>query len=242
MLGPLLFFQRRLHREVQILLLLLTRSPTVSLGIFAILFFPGVLLHEFSHFMMAQLLMVRTGRFSLVPQVLPEGQLRLGYVETAPTDLFRDALIGAAPLISGGAAVALLGSSRLGLTPLAGFLSQQAWPAFWDALRLLPQQNDFWVWFYLTFAVSSTMLPSASDRHAWLPISVVFVALVGLALVTGVGPWMMVNLAPPLDRFLQILTTIFGISLALHLALLIPIWVLRGLISRLTGLRVVEQK
>ena len=84
--------------------------------------FPGVLLHELSHFVMARLLRVRTGRFSLLPSLMEDGKLRLGFVETDETDLLREALIGTAPLITGGAAVAYLGISRLGLVPLAAFV------------------------------------------------------------------------------------------------------------------------
>src|SRR5512145_1583640 len=101
MLGPLLFAQRWLHRETQLVFLLLTRSARLALGLFSLLFFPGVLLHELSHYLMARLLGVRTGRFSLLPELMPDGKLRLGFVETAETDIVRDALIGAAPLISG---------------------------------------------------------------------------------------------------------------------------------------------
>ncbi len=240
-LGPLLFFQRRLHREFQIVLLLLTRHPTVALGVFALLFFPGVMLHELSHFIMAQLLMVKTGRFSLIPKLMPDGQLRLGYVETMPTDWMRDSLIGAAPLFSGMAAVIFLGNSRLGLVPLVNWLSQNNWEAFWQGLILLPQQTDFWLWFYLAFAISSTMLPSASDRRAWLPVILIVALLVGLALLAGAGPWMLENLSAPLNRIFNLLATIFGISLAMHLALLVPLLLLRRLLASATGLTVAER-
>ncbi len=239
MLGPLLFAQRWLHREIQYVLLLLTRRPALSLSLFSLLFFPGVLLHELSHYLMARLLGVHTGRFSLIPSLVEEGKLRLGYVETAQTDLLRDALIGTAPLITGGAAVAYLGISRLGLVPLAAFIGQADWTGLWLGLSALPERSDFWLWFYLTFAISSTMLPSASDRRAWLPISLVSLGLVGLALLAGAGPWMLEHLAPELDRFLRSLATIFGISLALHLVLLLPFRLLRGLISAVFRMQIV---
>ncbi len=241
MLGPLLFFQRRLHRELQVVLLLLTRHPMVALGIFAVLFFPGVLLHELSHFLMAQLLLVKTGRFSLIPQLMPEGQLRLGYVETHPTDWLRDSLIGAAPLITGGAAMAYLGSSRLGLSPLIDTLAQGQWEAFAQGLFALPQLPDFWLWFYLAFTISSTMLPSQSDRRAWLPLAVILLLLASAALLAGAGPWLMTTLTPPLNRFFQLLATIFGVSLAIHFVLLVPLVLLRRFLNGITGLTVVEK-
>src|SRR5512142_3213793 len=143
MLVPLLFAQRSLQREIQCVFLLITRRQTWSLGMFSLLFFPGVLLHELSHFLMARLLGVRTGRFSLLPSVVEGGKLRLGFVETAETDLVRDALIGTAPLITGGAAVAYLGISRLGLMGLAGYAWQADWQAFWQGLFPLPGLPDF---------------------------------------------------------------------------------------------------
>lgn len=241
MLGPLLFAQRWLHREIQLVLFILTRRQAAALGLFSMLFFPGVFLHEFSHFLAARLLGVRTGRFSLLPKVMADGKLRLGYVETAGSDLFRDALIGAAPLMTGGAAVAFIGIDRLGLAPLFEFAGQSDWPGFWHGLGLLPALPDFWLWFYLAFAVSSTMMPSASDRRAWLPIVVAILAAAGLALLAGAGPWMLEHLAPWLNQAFRALATVFGISLALHLALLLPFRLLRGIIMRLSGLRLVGE-
>jgi hypothetical protein len=61
------------NRETQAVFLLLTRRGEVAMVLFAVLFFPGVLLHEVSHYVMAQLLGVRTKRFSLIPKPLPDG-------------------------------------------------------------------------------------------------------------------------------------------------------------------------
>lgn len=242
MLGPLLFAQRWLHQEIQYIFLLITRRPTMALGLFSLLFFPGVLLHELSHYVMAFLMRVRTGRFSLLPSLMPDGKLRLGYVETAQTDFFREALIGAAPLITGGVTVAYLGITRLGLGTVETALGRADWTAFLLALRSVPDQPDFWMWFYLAFAVSSTMLPSASDRRAWLPIGLVAVGLVLLALLAGEGQWMLDNAAPWLDRALRALATVFGVSLALHLVLLIPLRLLHGLLTAVTGMHIVSSQ
>lgn len=239
MLGPLLISQRWLHREIQLVFYLLTQRPAASLVLFSLLFFPGVLVHESSHYLAARLLGVRTGALSLIPGLMPDGKLRLGYVETAQTDILRESLIGAAPLISGGALVAYLGVSRLGLVPLAGLLRAGDWPAFWRDLALLPEHTDFWLWFYLAFTISSTMLPSASDRRAWLPLGLVLLALPLAALLAGAGPWMLANLAPWFNRGFWAVTTVFGISLALHLSMLLPFRMLRALLQRVTGRRIV---
>ncbi len=237
-LLALVFIQRKLHWEIQAFFLLLTRRPGVALGIFSFLFFPGVLLHEASHFLMARLLFVRTGRFSLLPKLLPNGHLRLGYVETGKSDPLRDSLIGAAPLVAGGLAVTYVAAAHLGLDAVTQSAFAGIWSDFWAGLSLLTGEPDFWVWFYLAFAISSTMLPSASDRQSWLSLGLIITTLVGLAVLAGAGPWMVAKLAPGLNQFLRGLAAVFAISVALQGLLLLPFWLARALISRMTGLHV----
>lgn len=238
-LALFLFVQRRLHFEMQAVILLLTRRQELALGIFSLLFFPGVLLHELSHFIMARLLGVKTVRFSLLPQVLPGGKLRLGYVETRKTDFVRDALIGLAPLLTGGLVIAWLGISKLNLPPLAQMAFSGQWDALFVALGQIPQQPDFWLWFYLAFTISSTMLPSASDRQAWLPMILLVLGLLGLVILAGAGQWMLDHLAPGLTSLLSTLVLIFAVSLFLHLVLWLPFLGLRYLLSRLMKIKVV---
>ncbi len=65
-----------------------------------IIFFPGVIIHELSHLISAEALMVRTGELEVAPRV--EGNsLRMGSVMVAKTDIFRSMLIGVAPIIVG---------------------------------------------------------------------------------------------------------------------------------------------
>jgi len=237
LLAPLLFVQRRVHGEIQAVFLLLTRRAEIALVLFSLLFLPGVLLHEMSHFLMAAILRVDIGRFSLAPRYLPDGRLQLGFVETAQADVVRDALVGLAPLLSGSAFV-IFGGLQLGLMSVWENLAPLNAAGLWDALASLPGQPDFWLWFYLTFTVSSTMLPSAADRRAWLPILLSAAGLLLLAALAGAGGWLMANLAPPFNRGLHTLDAALGITLALHVALWGPVWGARKLLSRVTGLQI----
>lgn len=238
MLLPLYLLQRLLHHEIQAIFLITTRHEAVSMFLFALVFLPGVLLHELSHFVTARLLRVRTGRFSLLPRMLPNGRLRLGYVETASSDVLRDSLIGAAPLLAGGLFVSLAATGPLQLLPLWDVMRAGQWPLVWVGLSMLPSLPDFWLWFYLTFVVSSTMLPSESDRHAWLPLLLWIVVLLALAVASGIGPWMLDNLAPRVNAFLRSVAVLFGLSAAVHAALALPVMLLRRILSRLTGVDV----
>jgi len=232
---PFWFAQRWLHRELQGVLVLLTRREEIGLAIYALLFFPGVLLHESSHFVAARLLRVRTGKFSLFPRLMPDGRLQLGFVETEKADVIRDSIIGAAPLLTGGAAMLWLGGQQLGLTQLAGLLRAGEWLALWQGLAGLPQLPDFWLWFYLAFTISATMLPSRSDRYAWLPLLLLAAGIIAAALLAGAGNWLQLAVLPLINRACGSLAVAFGVSLAVHAGLLLPLWVIRKVLCRWMG-------
>lgn len=230
--------QRSLHREIQAVFLIITRSPNLTIGVFSLLFFPGVFLHELSHLVMAKLLGVHTGKFSLLPQVMPDGRLQLGYVEAASSDYFRDSLVGVAPLISGIVFIAFAANSYLHLTILWDTLRNAQWSLFLMGLQALPTVPDFWVWFYGTFAVSTTMMPSESDRHAWLPLGLVSVILLVVAILAGAGPWMLLNIAPAFNQFLRVTALILLVSIIVHIILILPLMLIHRLLRSLTGLDV----
>jgi len=235
MLVPLIVLQRILHREIQAVFLILTRDIRLTMGIFSILFLPGVFLHELSHFVVAKILQVRTGKFSIFPQSLPDGRLQLGYVETARADVVRDSLIGAAPLIVGTLFVAYVAIYQLQLRVLWDVFRNGQFDLFWMGVRALPRVKDFYLWFYLAFAVSSTMMPSESDSHAWLELLISIGVLISIALLVGAGPWMLSNIAPRLSNFLSSVAVIFGLSGFVHVLLILPTALIYKLLARGTG-------
>ena len=236
--GPLLILQRTLHKEIQSVFLLITRRADLSMAIFSLLFFPGVLLHEGSHYLMAKILGVPTGRISLIPESIEGNRLRLGFVETEKTDILRDALIGTAPLLAGGLFVAFAGIYRLNILALWEGLASAEPDQALEGFIAFFSVPDFWLWFYLIVTVSSMMFPSPSDRRAWLPVFFILIVLVGLAIFFGAGPWMSENLLPMLNDALRGVAVVFAISASVHLVVMVPAWFLRILLNRITGLQV----
>jgi hypothetical protein len=239
----LAFLQRRLHFELQALFFMVTHRADVSMVLFSLIFFPGVFLHEASHYLAARLLGVRTGHLSLIPKPLPNGRLQLGYVETARVDALRDAFIGLAPLLVGGAFVAYVGLVQLGLaTLMLSWESSTTWHGFLPTLgEILPginQRPDFYLWFYLVFAVSSTMLPSSSDRRTWLMVLLVGVVGLGLILLVGAGAWFVAQTTPLLNQAVWASAIVFGISAAIHLVVWLPLWGIRVLVMRIGKMRI----
>jgi hypothetical protein len=227
-----LFLQFWLHKEIQLLLFFITRRMNIVIVLFSFVFLPGILVHELSHFISAKLLGVKTGKFSIIPRRLNATQLQLGFVEIEKTDVLRDAIIGAAPLITGCIIVAYIGLAHLDLSPL--------WFSIWntdlqESLTLAINSinsADFWIWAYLILVVSSTMFPSKSDRRAWLPLFSFAIFLIGLSWVVGAGPWMKLHLTPMFYRACESISVVILISMVVHLVAVIPLFSIRQLLQR----------
>ena len=230
-LLPLVYLQRFLHRELQIIIYLITRNKPLTIALFSLLFLPGIMLHEASHYLTAKILGVRTGRFTVIPQAVKDGGLVLGSVEVEKTDILRDSLIGLAPIVAGTLFIAYAAVAQLRLDALWHVLANGQLNLFFMGLGLLPNVPDFYLWFYLTFAVSSTMLPSESDRHAWLPLGLWIGTLLAVAIIAGAGSWMLEHLAPYLDSLFRSVSLLFALSNIVHIVLWMPLYAFRSLLT-----------
>lgn len=236
--APLVLLERWIHRHLQGIWLLVFRQPEVATILYSILMLPGVFLHEASHWLMATVVGARTRGFSVVPERLPDGTLRLGYVETERTDIFREALIGVAPLITGSVVVLLIGYNVLGVGPAGAALAAGDAAGVARNLLAITAAPDAWVWVYLLFAVSNSMMPSASDRRAWLPVVVFSVAVIlGLA-YAGLGAVVSDVVAGPVEQAVRALAAAFTVTVALDVGVAPVLWLVEQGLIRLTGLRV----
>jgi hypothetical protein len=199
---------------------------------------PGVFVHEGSHWLAAMLLGVRTGKFSLIPERTPDAGLRLGFVETEHVDPLRESLIGAAPLIAGSALIILVGYDRLGAGPVGAALGRGDVLAAAQAAQAMMRAPDFWLWLYFIFAVSNSMLPSASDRRAWWPVLGGAAVITGLLAYAGFGSVLVEAFTGPLEAAMRALASAFTLTVGLDLCALPLIWLVERGIAGLTGMKV----
>lgn len=177
----MLGLRRWIEAHVQGLAYLITGHPTVALWVFFLVFLPGTLVHELSHWLVAKLLGVATGRIVIWPQTKRDGTLWLGSIQVGRTDPVRSSLIGLAPLISGSLLVVLIGA-HLELGRLGDALASGRWELVGEALARSIKLPDFWVWIYLLFAIANRMLPSPADREPWKPV-ITFLVLLSVVIV-----------------------------------------------------------
>lgn len=232
-LVALLAVERWTHRHLQGVALLMTGDVEASVFLYALPLLPGVALHEFSHALAATLLGARVGRISIFP-VRNGDRIQLGFVPVERTGPVKTALIGLAPLIAGCLALLGIGHLGLGLGPVGTALAAGDWAGAGRGLAQTLRARDAWLWAYLAFAISNTMLPSRSDMRAW-PVLVIFLALVsGLVYLLGMGP----SLVQPLSAALRWLAVICTLTLLVDLPFVLLIALLERVIGRARGMRV----
>jgi hypothetical protein len=132
---------RHLLTELFYFLHVLIRRRDVVFSTIAVIFLPGTLLHELSHFIAAMVLFLQAGEVHIMPS-WKENQLQLGRVTYRKADAVRSILVGVAPFFG-------------------------AFFFFWfiGAFHLFPGTNIIQTLFfgYLLFSVSAHMFSSKQD-------------------------------------------------------------------------------
>lgn len=226
------WFSGHLHA----LVLLVTGNPTAAVYAVFVLLLPGTLLHELSHYLMARLLGVRTGRISLGPKTQKGGAVQFGAVEYRATDPLRESLIGLAPLVSGTIVVLGLASIPLRLDPLAA----EDWRGLFAQLWQMRSAPDAAVWLYAVVAISNAMWPSATDRRSWRVVGLYLAGVVAVLALTGILAQTPTALWVGVLRLCRLLTFVYALTIVLDLLLGGLLWALGTGLGRLTNRRIIR--
>ena len=178
----------------------------------AILFFPGVVVHELSHLITAGVLFVRTGEIEFLPKM--EGdKVKLGSVAIEKTDPVRRAIIGFAPVVVGLLIISGIAYYALTSSPLP--LGEGEGEGLSQWIKILVNVAAF----YLLFAISNTMFSSRKDLEGTIELVIVF-AIISIAFyVIGFR----VDVSIPLYIQEGVLQIVKAVSLFLLLPILIDV-------------------
>ena len=159
LLVLLFFLSQRVTRLLSHLFMTIFRNTTTTVYLLSFLFLPGVVLHELSHLLVANLLLVPTGEVEFFPEIQGH-EVKMGSVAVAKTDPLRRFLIGLAPII-GGIGVIAVASGFLGSSLL----------------------------FYCIFQIANTMFSSKKDMEGALELVAGVLILGVVLQLLGIPTW-----------------------------------------------------
>jgi hypothetical protein len=227
LLALLIELGRWVTRQTQTIGWLLTGDQNATMVGYYLLMFPGIVLHEASHYFTAKLLGIKVTNFRLGPRRHKNAKtVELGSVTVHSGGPIRDSLVGVAPFVAGTAVLLLVSYLVLDMTALGAAWDDQGWRGFIASAQGMPKTPDFWVWLYVIFAVSNAMMPSESDRKPWLLAGLYVAGIVLLAWVLGAFSFLSPSLWDSALGALQVLTLAFLFTVIVNAMIGTLLWIM----------------
>jgi len=192
---------QKLTQGLYVLFFRISGSKTVSMTILIILLFPGTVIHELAHLFVAEVLRVRTGKLTLVPESLEEAEIRTGSVAIAQTDPLRRTLIGLAPVYIG----------IIILSALSYVLLQNI-----NSITVITI-----IIFYGMFAVSNSMFSSKEDMKGVIPFTITLALFLIAGYFAGLRIGLTGELLTVIVRVIETLVRSLGLVLGVNFLVLV---------------------
>lgn len=216
---------------------LLTKRLQTTTTLYYTFFLPGVVLHEFVYWFVAGMLNVRAERAIAWPEAQQIAELRLNFIRLARnTGKFKLAIIGIAPFVGGMAVVWLITMGVLNLDEFLHGVQQGQYSGIGEALGALLATPDFFLWLYIAFTISNTMMPNMDELRGWKPIVIGAVVIVVILALLGVADEVVMGAVyAPLADALNLLAATFAVVIGIDLFVLGVLGAMESVIERITG-------
>jgi hypothetical protein len=227
-----------LHQHIFKVGWLVTKQYQTTTILYYAFFLPGIILNQFIFWLAAGFLNVSAERSIAWPQKQEIGELKLDFIRLSKNvSPFRFAIISTAPLLVGLFTVTFIANNILNVP---GFLTEMnvggSMLNFSTALNHFTNAPDFWIWVYLAFAVSNTMMPNFANLRAWRIVFIILGAIIALFYILGAGDQVvMKNLRGPVTDALNSLSSVFAIIIGLDVFMVAVLGTIEAVIERITG-------
>jgi len=233
-LIPLVYMERWIHSHLYGVGWLLTNDKKSATALYYVILFPGVFVHEFTQWLVAGALNVKTRRVTSWPEAQDDGTLRLDFVQIQSAGWLKAAIIGASPLVAGMSLVWLISNQILDFGDFVTALGTGDMQIIGPALRELAGKTDFFIWLYLMFTIGNAMLPTPADRQGWPLVIGIFGVVLFFLVVIGSGEVLLETFTGPVATGVRRLSTAFVTVVLVEIPGIVAIGFLEEILERLT--------
>jgi hypothetical protein len=228
--------ERWLHQHIFKVGWLVTKNFHTTTIFYYTFLMPGVVLHEISLWFMAGIMNVRAERAIQWPEAQEIAELRLNFIKlskNAPP--LKVAIISIMPLIAGLGVVWFIANNVLNIQGFLDILSSGQLEDVGAAVNLLTSTPDFWLWVYLLFAISNTMMPRFENLRGGRIILIIIAVILVALFVLGVGDDVVVSASAALNNGASILAGAFAVIIGFNLVMVAILGTVEAIIERITG-------
>lgn len=229
--------KRWLHQHIFKLGWLLTRDFRITTILYYTFFLPGIVLYELVFWLVAGILDVRAERAISIPEEQDIGELRLGFVRLSrKAPPYKVTFITISPFFVGLIVIWFIASNIFDIRAITTILSRNA------GIRLVSDTveyglsvPDFWLWFYVLFTVSNTMVPDVQIVKNWWWLVGVAGLMCLLLLLLGAGEIIANVLSGPVALGLNALSAVFALVVVVDLLVVVILGSAEAVVERFTG-------
>lgn len=236
-LMPLIAAERWIHQHAYGVGYLLTQDQGTATGFYYLVFFPGVVLHEFIQYMVAGVLNVPIEKLEPRPQAQPNGTLRYDFVTIKKTDKLRASIIGGTPFLCAAALVYFISTHVLDLHSVVDAVGTNNLSNILNALQDQFNTPDFWLWIYILFTISNGMIPTKEDREGWWLVLAAVGVVSAVFVIIGIDQVLVETLDGPVREALSLITASLGIILAIDIAIILLLGIVEDSLERMRGFK-----
>lgn len=207
--------QSWLHQHIFKVGWLVTKNFYTTTLLYYAFFLPGLFLNQLVCWLTAGALDVRAERAFHMPQKQEIGELRLDFIRVSKkASPLKLALIDIAPFLVGLVLVLVIADNIFEISDVVQTLQGGTLDHFRRAVNQLIGATDFWLWAYLLFTITNTMMPEPDVfKRWWWLFGIAALATIPL-FVIGVGDEIIgATLTGPIASILNTLSAAFAVMI-----------------------------
>jgi len=187
--------------------------------------------------MVAGILDIRAERAIQWPEKQEIAELRLNFIKIGKNvSSLKLAIITLAPLVAALVVIWFIANNVIPINEFAARISTGKLADVTGAISFITATPDFWLWIYLAFTISNTMMPSLKDLRGFRIIIVIIVVISIGFVAVGVGnEVVMTFLVGPVSDALYMLASVLTIIIGVDILVTAILGTIEAVIERVTG-------